>query len=169
MENNVENNIEQNNDELKFDFAQLKLENNGVNIDVTNSKDYNAINIKFFYNKKLNLYHITGEIFEDLYVTHTSDLSSVDDIMIGRTEKDIDIDEETIVGMKEAKVHKLFDEILVEPDDFYVQGISNEYSDEKDYYIYLKRGKYRKIKPNKFEYFTNNVLITKNNIIGENK
>lgn len=141
-----------------IEFAEI-YDNAGMMYIITHKsmKSSNAKNITVKFNRLLNLYEITGDFVKKIKVCENNGNEQTD-LFIGKTEADLEINEELIENLKQEQ--ELFQLINIKPKDLYILPQKMELSDELEYHLMLRKGFYEENVLN-FETIYSSCLIIK--------
>ena len=142
---------------MSFDFADIDVNNGIVSIKQYNSeKNSNSKNICVFYIKDSGLYKVTFDSYKKIYVCSNDD-GIKSDVMITQIENDddLEIDKDFMENLK----NEVLELIQYDMHDLYVDTRKNQYTGERDTFVFLKKGSYKLRELSNQVYWTNNIFI----------
>ena len=142
---------------FEAEFVDMNIQGNCVIIQRLSSEERsNAKNVKVSYNKDVNLYEINFLEYKKIYVCSREE-NEQSDVLICQIEKDQEdeIDSEFIDSLN----NEVLSLIQYDFNDLYFDVSKNQYTGDKDNFIFLRKGFYKLKELSKQCYETNNVLF----------
>lgn len=142
---------------ISFDFADIDVNNGIVSIKQYNSeKNSNAKNIKIVCYKETGLYKVNFDSYKRIFVCSNDD-GRQSDVMIIQIDDsdDLEIDKNFMENLK----NEVLELIQYDMHDLYVDTRKNQYTGDRDTFIFLKKGNYKLRELSNQIYWTNNIFI----------
>lgn len=141
----------------RFGFGNIEVVNGIVEIKQCHSeKNSNAKNIRVFYDKETDLYKTIFESYKKIFVCSNDD-GKQSDVMITQVDnsEDLEIDKNFMENLK----NEVLELIQYDMEDFYIDTRKNQYTGDRDTFIFLKKGNYKLRELSIQVYWTNNIFI----------
>ena len=142
---------------FETEFADISIDRNCVVIQRLSAEERaNSKNIKVNFYKDKNLYEIEFLEYKKIYVC-SRDGDDQSDVLICQIDKEQEdeIDSEFISSLN----NEVLSLIQYRFDDLYVDIRKNQYTGDKDYFIFLRKGFYKSTNLSEQFFETNNILV----------
>ena len=142
---------------FEAEFADISVDGNCVVIQRLSTEERaNSKNVKVDFYKDKNLYEIDFFEYKKIYVCSREE-NEKSDVLICQIDKDQEneIDGEFITSLN----NEVLSLIQYNFDDLYIDIRKNQYTGDKDYFIFLRKGFYKSINLSEQFFETNNILI----------
>lgn len=140
---------------ISIDFGEITFENNCVVIQKYNSEEKsNARNISVTYIEEEKLFSIKATVNKKIFVCSREEEGQFD-VVICQLEEDQEV-EATFIESLNNEVLSL---IQYSENDLYIDARRNQYTGEKDYFLFLRKGSYKLKQLSEQKYWTSNILI----------
>ena len=142
---------------FEAEFADINIEGNCVVVQRLSSEEKaNSKNVNVSFNKDKNLYEIEFLEYKKIYVC-SRDESEKSDVLICQIDKEQE--NEIDGGFIDSLNNEVLSLIQYNFDDLYVDIRKNQYTGDKDYFIFLRKGFYKSTNLSKQSFETNNIII----------
>lgn len=144
---------------ISGNFASIKNENNGLNITVftgDGNPKINAKDIKIYYDEMEKLYCVEALMYKEIFVCSREENAQADVVLV-KIDEETEIDEDFITSLN----NEVLNLIQYTMNDLYIDTRRNQYTGDRDSYVFLKKGNYRLKEMKNICFWTNNVLVEK--------
>ena len=139
----------------EIEYGYISFEHNSILIEKTNVPEKsNAKNIKVTFDKDHNWYSVTATIQKKIYVCSQEEYEKTD-VFLCEVEEDQELDEE-LISLVQSEI---LNEIEYSLKDFYIDHRKNQYTGDRNFYLFLRKGQYKSKTDATVEYISNNISI----------
>lgn len=140
---------------ISIDFGEITFENNCVVIQKYNSEEKsNARNISVTYIEEEKLFSIKATVNKKIFVCSREEEGQFDVVIC-----QLDEDQEVEATFIESLNNEVLSLIQYSENDLYIDARRNQYTGEKDYFLFLRKGNYKLKQLSEQKYWTSNILI----------
>jgi hypothetical protein len=142
---------------ISGNFASIKNENNGLNITFfigDGNPKINAKDIKIYYDEMEKLYYVKAFMYKEIFVCSREE-NAQSDVVLVKIDEEMEIDEDFITSLN----NEVLNLIQYTMNDLYIDTRKNQYTGDRDSYVFLKKGNYRLKEMKNICFWTNNILV----------
>lgn len=139
----------------KIDFGNIYFEYGSIVIEKLNSQDKaSAKNIEINFDQDHQYYIVTANVHKDIYVC-SQENGEKTDVIICEIEEEVEINDDLLSLIDNEVLHL----INYSYKNLYVDHRKNQYTGERNFFLFLKKGSYKSKETSTVEYISNNILV----------
>ena len=139
----------------KIEFGNVYFEGSAIVIEKTKVKEKSdSRNIEIHFDKEHQFYIVTAETNKHIYVC-SQENGEKTDVFLCEVDEEQEIDEELISSLED----EVLDVIEYSLKNFYIDHRKNQYTGDRNFFLFLKKGSYKSKEISKVEYISNNILV----------